>query len=156
MVRVKTLIKKLQYSGLTISAAESVSAGYLSYLLTQVPGSSQVFKGSIVCYSLSAKQKFFKIAKPLLDKSQGVSAEVTALLAKRVKKLFSADIGVGITGFAGPSGRTPGLLFIAVNYKNKTKIKQLHLTAIRDYVRKQACSIAVAMIYNLIKVRVKP
>jgi PncC family amidohydrolase len=99
-------LKKLTYVLLrldkTVATAESASAGYHSYLLTKTPGSSKVFKGGIIVYSLESKHKFFNISPSLLRKTQGVSEEISLILAKKVRSLYSVDIGLSIVGFAGP------------------------------------------------------
>lgn len=147
------LIKVLLREKLTLATAESVTAGYLSYLITKTPGSSQVFRGGIIAYSLRAKNKFFKIAMPKLEKSQGVSKEVAAALAERSKKLFGADIGAAVVGFAGPTAvkkSQVGTVFIAVSTRKKTTVKKLAISGSRDKVRKKASQTALTLIYDSI------
>jgi PncC family amidohydrolase len=151
MTELKILISLLKKKRLTVAAAESVSGGWLSYLLTKIPGSSKIFKGGIVAYSLWAKHRFFKIPTPLLKKSQGVSREVALLLAKRVRKLFCADIGVSLVGFAGPEaqkGIRVGTVFMGIAYKKAVTVKKAVIKGARDKVRKKSSRALIGLLYE--------
>ncbi len=101
----------------TISFAESLTGGLLSGLLTEISGSSKIFKGSIVCYSNESKINVLNIDKNLLDSNGAVSNEIAKAMASNCKKIFNSDIGVGLTGIAGPTGATDekplGLCYIS-------------------------------------------
>ena len=143
----KLLISK----GLSLAMAESCTAGYLSYLLTQTPGSSKVFRGAIVCYSLDSKHYFFKIPKTLLKSSQGVSKKVSGLLAIRVQKLFKSDVAVAIVGFCGPQakkGVKVGTSYISIAYKKKVISKKEILPGSRKQVRLKASQKALKLLYR--------
>lgn len=146
--------KLLISQGVSLAAAESCTAGYFSYLLTQTPGSSKVFRGAIVCYSLESKYHFFKIPKTLLKSSQGVSKKVCELLASRVQKLFKSDIGIAIVGFSGPKakkGIKSGTTYIAIAYKKETTSKREVLSGSRSQARTKATSKALNLLYNILK-----
>jgi nicotinamide-nucleotide amidase len=136
-MELKKLISSLAKRNLTIATAESASGGYLSYLLTKTPGSSIVFKGGMILYSLESKHKFFNIPSSLLDTTQGVSKDVSLILAKRIMGLYNAVIGLAIVGFAGPDKRSSstGLYYIAVATKRCAYAKRLRLTGSRDRTR---------------------
>jgi nicotinamide-nucleotide amidase len=154
MITLANLIKIAGSKNITISAAESASGGYLSYLLTKTPGSSAVFKGGSVVYSLEAKNKLLKIPKPLLIKTQGVSEEVAEKLAQSARKIFNSSLAVSITGYAGPdSGRgfKPGTIFIGLAGKNFRQVKKFNFKGARDKVRKQSAESAIAMLWERIK-----
>ena len=147
----KTLISTLKKNKLTIATAESCSGGYLSYLLTKTPGSSRVFKGGIVVYSLEAKAKFFKIPSSTLKKTEGVSKKIALLLAKRTRKLFRTNLGISIVGFAGPKtkkGVKVGTVFMGLADKKGVIIKKSIIKGSRDKVRKKASQEAIEMIYK--------
>ena len=151
---IKSLIATLKKHNLTLAAAESCSAGYLSYLLTKTPGSSKVFKGGIVAYSLTAKAKFFKIPYSTLKKTQGVSKEVALSLAKGIRKLFNTDLGISIVGFAGPEtkkGVKPGTVFIGLSDKNNVMSKKYIIKGSRDRVRKKVSEKAIELIFKKLK-----
>ena len=165
--KLKKLTITLKEKGKTLALAESCSGGYASYLLTKIPGASEVFKGAVVVYSLEAKNKLFRIPSSLLEKTQGVSKEVALKLATRVRKKFNSDIGASIVGFAGPSttlrtsteqsrsagpgtkkGIKIGTTFIAFSSKNKQKVKKIIIKGSRDSVRKKASAGLIDFIYK--------
>jgi len=154
MSKLEDLMTLLKIKKLTIAAAESCSGGYLSYLLTKTPGSSKIFKGSIVVYSLEAKNKFFKIPFPLLKKTEGVSKDVAVLLARGARKSFGVDIGISLVGFAGPEamkGTKKGTVFFAIADKNGVIVKKAIINGGRDYVRKKASSMVIDLLYKNLK-----
>ena len=149
--KLKKLIVTLKEKGKTLALAESCSGGYASYLLTKVPGASEVFKGAVVVYSPEVKNKLFKIPSSLLKKTQGVSKEIALKLAIRVRKKLNADIGASIVGFAGPGtkkGIKVGTTFIAYSSKNKKEVKKIIIKGNRDSVRKKASSLLIDFIYQ--------
>ena len=154
MQKLKKVIHTLQKRKLTIAAAESCTGGYLSYLLTKIPGSSKVFKGSIIAYSLESKNKFFKISSSLLKRTQGVSEEISLILAKKVKKIFRTSIGISVVGFAGPKtkkGIKVGTIFMSIADKKGTETKKLIIKGNRDTIRKKASQYLIKLIHERIK-----
>jgi len=134
----KKLIRSLKKKKLSLALAESCTAGYASYLVTKTAGSSKVFKGGVIVYSLESKNKFFKIPLSTLKKTQGVSEKTALALARGVRKLLNADIGGSVVGFAGPTDKKTGLCFIAVCNSKKSISKKLSLKGSRDNIRKKA------------------
>ncbi len=90
----------------SIATAESCTGGWISNLITNVPGSSAVFKGSIVAYDNSVKQSLLDVPESVLMEHGAVSKQVALILAKSVAMKLGADIGISTTGIAGPSGGT--------------------------------------------------
>ncbi len=147
------LIANLKKNNLSLAVAESASGGYASFLLTKTPGSSQVFKGGLIVYSLETKHKFFRIAPKLLEKTQGVSQAIAIDLAKKVSKLFSSDIGASIVGFAGPDvkkGAKVGTIFMAVAYKGRVTSNKIIIKGSRNAVQKKASQLLINLIYKQI------
>jgi PncC family amidohydrolase len=103
---------------LTLAVAESDTGGLVLELLTAVPGSSAVVLGGVVAYADSLKRELLGIPAQLLEAHGSVSQEVAAAMARAVRERTAADIGLGLTGIAGPGGATPskpvGLAFLAV------------------------------------------
>lgn len=99
--------EELARRGLTLAVAESCTGGLLSELITSVSGSSRYYLGGAVCYSNSAKSAVLGVSPELIAESGAVSAEVACALARGAQRTFGADIGVGVTGVAGPNGGTP-------------------------------------------------
>ena len=110
------VVNRMINKNLTISFAESCTGGLLGHRITQVGGSSKVFKGGVVVYSNEAKVDQLKISQKLLDEFGAVSQEVALEMARNVRDVFSSDIGVSVTGIAGPGGGTDdkpvGLVYV--------------------------------------------
>ncbi len=108
----------LKEKGLTLACAESCTGGLLGHRLTGVPGSSAYFLESAVVYSNAAKTRRLGVARSLLDKHGAVSAATARAMALGIRKTSRADLGLSVTGIAGPDGGTPrkpvGLVYIAL------------------------------------------
>ena len=117
---------------LTVSTAESCTSGLLAARLTDVPGSSKYFKGGSVCYSNELKINDVGVKSDLIDRYGAVSEEVAEALAKNIAEKNNSDIGIGITGIAGPDGgsekKPVGLVFVGIFYQNNLYIKKYNLT----------------------------
>ena len=104
---------------LTLSLAESCTGGLIGHRLTQVPGSSCYFDRGIICYSNEAKHELLDVPSTVLRRYGAVSAEVAAAMAKGARRRSHADIGLSVTGIAGPSGATDqkpvGLVYIGLD-----------------------------------------
>lgn len=95
--------KQMTEKGLTLSIAESCTGGALAERLTNIPGASQYFKGSIVSYATQTKRNVLKVDKALIDEFSVVSDEVVRAMAQNAKALFQTDYAVATTGNAGPT-----------------------------------------------------
>ncbi len=103
---------------LTLVVAESCTGGYLSHLITSIPGSSQYFLGSFVVYSNQLKQTALNVPETILNTTGAVSEETVVQLASEAQKLSKSDYSIAISGIAGPDGGTPtkpvGTVWIAI------------------------------------------
>ncbi|HKP54241.1 MAG TPA: nicotinamide-nucleotide amidohydrolase family protein [Chloroflexia bacterium] len=95
-------------AGLTVAAAESCTGGLLSGALTAIPGSSAYFLGGIISYDNKVKSGILRVPAELIEANGAVSAQVALSMAHRVRDLLGSDIGMSVTGIAGPGGATPG------------------------------------------------
>lgn len=122
---------------LTISLAESCTGGLISHRLTQIPGSSKVFKGSYVVYSNEAKINLLDIDREIIKKQGAVSKKTALMMAKNIKDKFGTNIGIGVTGIAGPGGGTAdkpvGLVYIGISYGKKNIVHKLNLKYSRSF-----------------------
>lgn len=146
----------LKKSSLTISAAESCTAGIFSGRLTNVPGSSAYFTGSIVSYDNSIKTKILGVEASILEKYGAVSQESAAAMAFSAKKLFNTDCAVSITGIAGPDGGTAekpvGLVYIGVEIKgNRAETHRFVFPGSREGVRSRAVQAALWLLLQGLK-----
>lgn len=135
---------RLREKNLKISAAESCTGGLFTKLITDIPGSSEVLDLSIVTYANAAKVKFLGVSEKSIADFGVVSEEVAVQMARGICDAFGADVGVGITGIAGPGGGTAkkpvGLVWTAVCCEGKIYPKRLLLDGDREAVRAGACA----------------
>jgi nicotinamide-nucleotide amidase len=122
----------LKEKKLTISVAESCTGGYLSHLITSVPGSSDYFLGSMIPYAYEIKMRQLGVKPETLEKYGAVSEPTISEMANVVRARFTTDIGVATSGIAGPGGATPekpvGTVWIAYSDKYQTVTKKLQLS----------------------------
>ncbi len=122
----------LKEKGQRISTAESCTAGYISNLLTSVPGSSDYFEGGIVVYSNRAKINVLGVEKELIDEHTEVSGEVARRMAERVKEIMGTEYSIATTGYADPKGfgteeNPAGTIYFAISTPEGTKSTRLEL-----------------------------
>jgi len=115
--RVAELVAMLARRGVTVAAAESLTAGLFTATLTEIPGSSAVLRGGIVCYATDLKHSLVGVDGDLLARFGPVHPDVARQLADGARARCGATVGVGLTGVAGPGpqdGDAPGTVFVAV------------------------------------------
>ncbi|MDN5346720.1 MAG: nicotinamide-nucleotide amidase [Clostridia bacterium] len=138
--------------GLTLAVAESCSGGLLAHRLTNIPGSSSFFLAGITAYANEAKEKLLGVEAGLLKKFGAVSEEVAVAMARGVRLATGSDIGVGITGIAGPAGGTPakpvGLVYLAVDFRGKLTTRQEILNGEREIIKYRATQSALDMLWR--------
>jgi nicotinamide-nucleotide amidase len=140
--------RQLTESGRTIAVAESCTAGMLGMNITRVPGSSNYFRGGILCYSNEAKMELCGVPPELLQKHGAVSAEVAEALARGVRKELHSDIGLSITGIAGPGGGTAakpvGLVYIGISDGTHTESRHRIMPGDRESIRERSTYLALS------------
>lgn len=138
----------------TIALAESCSGGSLSNQVTDIPGSSNFYRGGIIAYSQIAKENLLGINSELLIREGEVSETVAAMMADSARKIFKADFGVGITGVAGPesdSSNSPvGLVFIAIAADGNNICRKYNLIGGRHAIKERASQVALYMVKKLL------
>lgn len=138
-----------------IAVAESCTGGMLTSMLTDNPGISAVLDMSVVTYSYEAKSSVLGVNPETLERVGAVSSEVAVEMAEGIRNAASSDIGVAITGIAGPGGGTAdkpvGLVYIALACKDGTEVKKLNLWGSRDRIRHSTCLNALDMIRRVLK-----
>lgn len=138
----KDTVDLLKEHNLTVSCAESCTGGMLSSYITCVSGVSDIYELGVTSYSSNIKHKILGVKTETLQKFGAVSEETAKEMSQGIKKLSGSDIGLSVTGSAGPSpceGHPPGYVFIAVSGDGSTKIKLLNIEPkSRNFVREQA------------------
>lgn len=146
----------LKERNLTLAVAESCTGGYLSHLITSVPGSSEYFMGSMIPYSYEIKMRQLGVKPETLEKFGAVSEETIKEMANLVRAKFNTDIGVATSGVAGPGGATPdkpvGTVWIAYSDKHQTVTRKLQLSKDRLINIK----LASTGVLNLIRLSLHP
>lgn len=131
----RLLIKK----DLTISTAESCTGGLLAGKLINYPGISQVYMEGVITYSNEAKMSRLGVKMETLDSFGAVSEETAREMAIGIVKSAETDIGVSVTGIAGPGGGTSekpvGLVYVGLNIKGIVKVKKFNFTGSREQIR---------------------
>ncbi|NLM60229.1 MAG: competence/damage-inducible protein A [Clostridium sp.] len=131
--------KLLIEHGITISLAESCTGGMIASRLTDVPGISKVFNRGIVSYSNEAKMENLSVSPETLEKYGAVSRQTAIEMAEGVRKTAKTDLGISVTGIAGPDGGTDqkpvGLVYVALADKSGCDCRELRLTGNRDRIR---------------------
>lgn len=116
----------MQEKGMTLALAESMTCGFASHKLNNIKGTSDVFKGSIVCYSPEVKKSLLKVPQKMIDRYTCESQQVTDALAKNLHRIIPADVCAVITGLASPGGsetqsKPVGTVFISVFHEGKLR-----------------------------------
>ncbi|MBQ8074984.1 MAG: competence/damage-inducible protein A [Oscillospiraceae bacterium] len=127
----------------TLAFAESCTGGEAAKRLTDLPGASTVFKGGVVTYTNEAKATLLGIDPDVIETEGAVSYEVAAEMAENVRTILNADLGIGVTGLAGPDGdgvHEVGTVFVSLATENETFVKELHLGSFRtrSFIRRMA------------------
>ena len=146
----ETVVKLLMDKNMTVSSAESCTGGMFAEMLTEISGVSQIFNESIVTYANEAKMKYLGVSKETLDKYGAVSEQTAYEMAEGLCSRTGADVGVGITGIAGPDGGTAekpvGRVYVGVCVRGNVEVKRLTLAGNRHKVRYAACINAYDMV----------
>lgn len=140
----------LKRSHKTVAVAESITGGMISARLTSLPGSSEFFIGGLVSYSTRIKIQELGIPGSVFAKEGAVSSTVAEQMAEGIRRRFKTDIGIGITGAAGPDPVPPapvGQVFIAVSIGQKIEWKELTLSGSRSEIREKATQAALGLLW---------
>ncbi len=142
--------QRLTAQGLNLALAESCTGGLIGHRLTQVPGSSAYVERGVVCYSNKAKMDLLGISETLLVKHGAVSAQVARAMAKAVRARSAVDLGLSVTGIAGPGGGTAkkpvGLVYVGLATPRKTFTKEFRFHGDRNMVKLRSSQGALDML----------
>ena len=141
--------RELRAHGYSLSVAESLTGGLVSHLLTEVPGASDYLKLGVVSYAVNAKARVLGVAPELL--SRGVVSEAVAVaMAEGVRRLGDTEIGLGLTGIAGPGGaelgKPVGLTYIAVAGPAGPRTQELFLSGGRSRIKREAAQAVLRLL----------
>ena len=133
----------LKEKGLTFATAESCTGGEIAKRFTDIPGASSVFLGGAVVYTNEVKARLLGLDPKMIGEKGAVSREVAVALAEQVRRLTGADIGIGVTGLAGPDGdgvHEVGTVFVSMAVEGNTYVRALSLgpKRTRSYIRRMS------------------
>jgi nicotinamide-nucleotide amidase len=152
--RVEQALATLADRHLTLAVAEGDTGGALLDGLTAVPGSSAVVLGGVVAYHDDLKRRILGVAPEVIQRCGAVSAEVAEAMARGIRELSGADIGVATTGIAGPGGATPakpvGLAFVAAVNAHASLVREHHWQGDRDTNRRASARAAIQLVLELV------
>lgn len=144
----------LRAQNYSIATAESCTAGLLAGRLTDLAGSSDYVRGGLIVYSDAAKHALAGVARKLITEVGAVSAEVAAALADGARDRLGADVGIGITGVAGPGGGTDakpvGLVHLCVTGPDRSMARAVNIPGGRADVRIRTVTIAMHLLRGLL------
>lgn len=153
------LIKKLhgvfQSKKLSLSLAESCTAGFVSSLIVQLPGASDFFDSAIVCYSQESKEKLLGVKKSILKRYGTVSEETTRAMAENIRLKTKTDFALSITGNLGPNpieDKKTGLVFLAVSFEGGVESKGMMFEGSREEIKLAAAIAALEFLYGAVSV----
>jgi PncC family amidohydrolase len=153
MTREERLGKVLARRGWTISTVESCTGGGLATRLTDVPGASTYYIGSVVAYHNRVKADWVGVPETLFERHGAVSAEVAAAMSESGRSRFDTNLCLAITGIAGPGGGTPekpvGTVFISASSQPETRTERFEFEGDRDQVRRSAIDAALDLALDL-------
>ncbi len=141
----------LKEQGLTLGTAESCTGGLIAKYMTDLPGSSAVFRGGVVSYTDGVKTGVLGVPQGLLDRYGAVSPQVAEAMARGAKAALGCDIAISSTGIAGPDtddrGTPVGLVYLGLAYEDKCYVKEFHAGHVaRERVRRQSAQTALDLV----------
>ena len=136
--------------GKTLVTAESCTGGGIGAALTAIPGSSEVYKGGVICYTNWVKENVLGVDSEVLERYGAVSWPVAGFMTSGVRELLKADVAVSVTGLAGPGGddfgNEVGTVYIGFCSNPKSEVRRFRFDGDREAVRQQAVEAALRMI----------
>jgi len=137
----------LRRKGLTLGLVESATGGLISHLITNAPGSSDYYKGSVTAYSNETKINAVGVKENTINAYGAVSFQVAEEMAEGGRKLLAVDICLADTGIAGPGGATPGkpvgLFYIGLSHPSGTNSREHHFSGNREQNKQSAAEAAL-------------
>jgi nicotinamide-nucleotide amidase len=152
---VQEMVSLLEAKGLTIATAESCTGGLLAKLITDVPGASRIFMGSVVAYSNEIKTGVLDVPEQILIRNGAVSEETARIMAENIRLLFKTDLAVSVSGIAGPEGGTAkkplGTVCLAFAFPDGVEVMTRLYTGSRDIIRNRAANFAIDHVRRYLK-----
>jgi nicotinamide-nucleotide amidase len=144
------VLEQCRARGFKLAVAESCTGGLLGERITNIPGSSDVFVGGVIAYHDDVKREVLSVRAEDIAQYGAVSEQVALQMAAGARARLGADVGIAITGVAGPGGGTPdkpvGLVWISVEVSSEAKARRFQLIGDRPEIRQRAAQAALEML----------
>lgn len=140
------VVKSLADRGMSVATAESCTGGLIGKMLTEVSGASEVYKFGFITYSNEAKMQLVGVREETLEKYTAVSEETAKEMAEGARLRTGSDIGVSVTGYAGPTGENVGLVYIGISDKYGTEAFRFMQHGDRERVRNKSALCALDLV----------
>ena len=144
----------LMHRGWTVALAESCTGGLIGHRLTNVPGSSAYFLGSIVAYAYEAKEHLLGVRHQTLYEHGAVSRETAIEMARGARRSLSADVGLSVTGIAGPGGGLPdkpvGLTWVGLSQRDRDQAERFVWSGDRLTNKEQSAEAALILLLRVV------
>ncbi len=152
---VSEILSVLKRLGLTLSTAESCTGGMVGEMITAVPGASSVYPGGVICYCDRVKADVVGVSRDTLAEYTAVSGQTCEEMAKGIKALMHTDVGLAVTGYAGPADPTDpddktGLVYYGIAWGERCYVIECHFEGDRDSIRHQTADALFASLSELL------
>ena len=155
ITQIEVLVQFLKNKKLTVATAESCTGGLLGKSITDISGSSAVYPGGVIAYCNRIKHEILGVDQELLDTLGPVSEPVARQMAEGVRRVMGSDLGIAITGIAGPNsddrGCPVGLVYVSASDGTTALVREHHFDGNRAAVRAQAAEVAADLALKLIE-----
>jgi nicotinamide-nucleotide amidase len=153
--RATAAVDALRTAGATLATAESLTGGQLAVLMTEIPGSSEVYRGGVVAYATDVKVGVLDVPDALVEEHGVVSEECARAMARGVRRLTGATYGVSTTGVAGPErqeGKPVGTVFVALaGPDGRDAVLALELVGDREAIQDRTCVEALDCVVRIVR-----
>lgn len=147
--------KRLTEGGLTLAVAESCTGGLMGHRITDVPGSSNYFLGGVIAYAYEAKERLLNVRHATLYEFGAVSEQTAGEMARGARRVLGADIGVAVTGIAGPGGGLPdkpvGTTWVAVSTRDAEWTEHHLWDGDRDFNKTASVDAALGLVLKVLE-----
>lgn len=151
----ETIGRILKEKGLKIAVAESCTGGLIASRITNISGASEYFEAGFITYSNKAKTSFLSVPEEVINRYGAVSYETAKLMAEGAKNAAGVNIGVSVTGIAGPTGGTPekpvGTVFMGLATGDGTSVRNFLFTGSRLEIKQQTSEAALIFVADYLE-----
>ena len=148
--------KLLKSHNLTIATAESCTGGLIANRITNIPGCSKYFERGVISYSNRSKTELLEIPIKTLEQFGAVSSETARAMAIGIRRIAKTDLGLAVTGIAGPSGGTPekpvGLVYIALALEDKVEAHDFRFSGSRIEIKHQTTYASLGVVVEYLRI----